>query len=141
MQALGFDDAQPARAGCRFHADWTGVLRANLYSRLATRILVQVAHGPVRHEDDILELAQDTPWERWFGAEQTLRVDTSAIRSPMQSLQYCNLRAKDGIRDRLRDLEGERPSIDTVSDRKNVVSGNNGAVRVDLGGRRIIKKK
>lgn len=114
MQALGFDDAQPARAGCRFHADWTGVLRANLYSRLATRILVQVAHGPVRHEDDILELAQDTPWERWFGAEQTLRVDTSAIRSPMQSLQYCNLRAKDGICDRLRDLEGERPSIDTV---------------------------
>ncbi|MGB3290629.1 MAG: THUMP domain-containing protein, partial [Burkholderiaceae bacterium] len=114
MQALGFDDAQPARAGCRFHADWTGVLRANLYSRLATRILVQVAHGPVRHEDDILELAQDTPWERWFGAEQTLRVDTSAIRSPMQSLQYCNLRAKDGICDRLRDREGERPSIDTV---------------------------
>src|SRR3546814_13121012 len=32
----------------------------------------------------------------------------------MQSLQYCNLRAKDGICDRLRDLEGERPSIDTV---------------------------
>src|SRR3546814_1837385 len=105
MQAFGCDAAQPARACFRFHADCTGVLRANLYSRLATRILVQVAHGPVRHEDDILELAQDTPWERWFGAEQTLRVDTSAIRSTMQSLQYCNLRAKDGICDRLRDLE------------------------------------
>ena len=52
--------------------------------------------------------------ERWFGPEQTLRVDTSAVRSPMQSLQYCNLRAKDGICDRLRDLEGARPSIDTV---------------------------
>src|SRR3546814_4335345 len=32
----------------------------------------------------------------------------------MQSLQYCNLRAKDGICDRLREREGERPSIDTV---------------------------
>lgn len=114
MQALGFADAEPARAGCRFHADWTGILRANLYSRLATRVLVQVAHAPVRHEDDILELARQTPWERWFGAEQTLRVDTSAIRSPMQSLQYCNLRAKDGICDRLREREGERPDIDTV---------------------------
>ncbi|NYT78186.1 class I SAM-dependent RNA methyltransferase [Alcaligenaceae bacterium] len=114
LQALGFDDAQADRAGCRFHADWAGVLRANLYSRLATRILVQVAKAPVRQEDDILELAQNTPWERWFGAEQTLRVDTSAIRSPMQSLQYCNLRAKDGICDRLRDHEGARPSIDTV---------------------------
>ncbi|HUH58723.1 MAG TPA: class I SAM-dependent RNA methyltransferase [Candidimonas sp.] len=114
MQALGFDDAQPGRAGCHFHTDWTGILRANLYSRLATRVLVQVAHGPAYHEDDILDLALRTPWERWFGAEQTLRVDTSAIRSPMQSLQFCNLRAKDGICDRLREREGERPDIDTV---------------------------
>lgn len=114
LQALGFEDAQPGRAGCHFHADWTGMQRANLYSRLATRILLQVAQGAVHHEDDILELARQTPWERWFGAEQTLRVDTSAIRSPMQSLQYCNLRAKDGICDRLRELEGARPDIDTV---------------------------
>jgi len=114
MLALGFDDAEPGRAGCRFHADWIGVQRANLYSRLATRILVQLAHEPVNTENDIFELAYDTPWERWFGSEQTLRVDTSAIRSPMHSLQFCNLRAKDGICDRLTDREGERPSIDTV---------------------------
>lgn len=114
MQALGFTDARPSRSGCHFQADWIGILKANLYSRLATRILVQVAHGPVRTEDDILDLAANTPWERWFGAEQTLRVDTSAIRSPMQSLQYCNLRAKDGICDRLRHKEGARPDIDTV---------------------------
>jgi len=114
MQALGFEDASPARAGCRLRADWTGILRANLYSRLATRVLVEVAHGPAHHEDDILDLALDTPWERWFGPEHTLRVDTSAIRSPMQSLQYCNLRAKDGICDRLREREGARPDIDTV---------------------------
>src|SRR5690606_33424589 len=82
MQALGFTDARPSRSGCHFQADWIGILKANLYSRLATRILVQVAHGPVRTEDDILDLAANTPWERWFGAEQTLRVDTSAIRSP-----------------------------------------------------------
>ncbi|OZI30362.1 DNA methyltransferase [Bordetella genomosp. 10] len=114
LQALGFDDAEPGRAGARFTTDWHGVQRANLYSRLATRVLVQVAHGPVQHEDDLLELAYATPWERWFGAEHTLRVDTSAIKSPMRSLQYCNLRVKDGICDRLMDREGARPDIDTV---------------------------
>src|SRR3546814_10000977 len=88
---------------CHFSADWAGMQRANLYSRLATRILLQVAHAEISHEDDILDLARSVPWERWFGAEQTLRVDTSAIKSPVQSLQYCNLRAKDGICDRLRD--------------------------------------
>lgn len=114
LQALGYDHVRAGRAGCHFESTWTGTMRANLYSRLATRILVQLAKAPVRTEDDILELARSVPWEHWFGPEHTLRVDTSAVRSPMQSLQYCNLRAKDGICDRLRDREGERPSIDTV---------------------------
>lgn len=114
LQALGYEAVRAGRAGCHFQADWAGVLRANLYSRLATRILVQVAQADVRDEDDILALARDTEWERWFGPEHSLRVDTSAIRSPMRSLQYCNLRAKDGICDRLREREGARPDIDTV---------------------------
>src|SRR5690606_25310383 len=99
LDALGYGGLRKDRAGCHFQSDWSGVLKANLYSRLATRILVQVAHAPVQNEDDLLALARDTEWERWFGPEQTLRVDTSAVRSPMQSLQYCNLRTKDGICD------------------------------------------
>ncbi len=143
MQALGYDDAQAGRAGCSFTADWAGVQRANLYSRLATRILVQVAHAEISHEDDILDLARDTPWERWFGAEQTLRVDTSAIKSPVQSLQYCNLRAKDGICDRLRELEGERPSIDTVRPDARVhlfLTGHTATLYLDTSGESLFKR-
>jgi len=114
LQALGFSDVRAARAGCQCTTNWDGVLRANLYSRLATRILVRVAHAPVAREDDIYALAYDTPWEQWFGPTQRLRVDTSAIRSPMRSLHFCNLRVKDGICDRLRDREGARPDIDTI---------------------------
>lgn len=143
MQALGYEDAQAGRAGCSFTADWSGVQRANLYSRLATRILVQVAHAEISHEDDILDLARDTPWERWFGAEQTLRVDTSAIKSPVQSLQYCNLRAKDGICDRLRELEGERPSIDTVRPDARVhlfLTGHTATLYLDTSGESLFKR-
>jgi putative N6-adenine-specific DNA methylase len=143
MQALGFEDAQAGRAGCRFSADWPGIQRANLYSRLATRILVQVAHAPIQSEDDILELARATPWERWFGAEHTLRVDTSAIRCPFQSLQFCNLRAKDGICDRLRDYEGARPSIDTVRPDARVhlfLSADTATLYLDTSGESLFKR-
>lgn len=143
MQALGYEDAKAGRAGCSFTADWSGIQRANLYSRLATRILVQVAHAEISHEDDILDLARDTPWERWFGAEQTLRVDTSAIKSPVQSLQYCNLRAKDGICDRLRELEGERPSIDTVRPDARVhlfLTGHTATLYLDTSGESLFKR-
>ncbi|MBV6305293.1 class I SAM-dependent RNA methyltransferase [Candidimonas humi] len=143
LQALGFDAVAPSRAGCSFEADWAGVQRANLYSRLATRVLVQVSQQPVYHEDDIYELALDTPWEDWFGAEQTLRVDTSAIHSPMKSLQFCNLRAKDGICDRLREREGARPDIDTVRPDARVhlfLTEDTGTLYLDTSGESLFKR-
>ncbi len=143
LNALGYEQVNPTRAGCHFMADWWGVQRANLYSRLATRILVRVGQAPVQREDDVLELAQSIGWERWFGAEHTLRVDTSAVRSPMQSLQYCNLRAKDGICDRLRELEGERPSIDTVRPDARVhlfLSADTATMYLDTSGESLFKR-
>jgi putative N6-adenine-specific DNA methylase len=143
LTALGYDNVEPTRAGCHFEADWWGVQRANLYSRLATRILVRLGQAPVQREDDILELAQSIAWERWFGPEHTLRVDTSAVRSPMQSLQYCNLRAKDGICDRLRELEGARPSIDTVRPDARVhlfLSADTATLYLDTSGESLFKR-
>ncbi|WP_435930822.1 THUMP domain-containing class I SAM-dependent RNA methyltransferase [Bordetella bronchiseptica] len=143
MQALGFEDARAGRAGCAFSTDWAGVQRANLYSRLATRILVQVAQADIGHEDDILELARSVPWERWFGPDETLRVDTSAIKSPVKSLQYCNLRAKDGICDRLREVEGARPDIDTVRPDARVhlfLSGTTATLYLDTSGESLFKR-
>jgi len=143
LQALGYDDVTPGRAGAHFSTDWTGVMRANLYSRLATRILVQVAQADVSREDDILALAAETPWEHWFGPEHRLRVDTSAIRSPMQSLHYCNLRAKDGICDRLRAREGARPDIDTVRPDARVhlfLSSDTATLYLDTSGESLFKR-
>ena len=143
LTALGYENVQPTRAGCHFEADWWGVQRANLYSRLATRILVRLGQASVQREDDILELAQSISWERWFGPEHTLRVDTSAVRSPMQSLQYCNLRAKDGICDRLRELEGARPSIDTVRPDARVhlfLSADTATLYLDTSGESLFKR-
>ncbi|MGE8604171.1 THUMP domain-containing class I SAM-dependent RNA methyltransferase [Bordetella trematum] len=143
MQALGFDDAQAGRAGCAFTSDWSGIQRANLYSRLAARILVQVGQADLRHEDELLDLAYSVPWERWFGPEDTLRVDTSAIKSPVHSLQYCNLRVKDGICDRLRDREGARPSIDTVRPDARVqlfMQGTHATLYLDTSGESLFKR-
>ncbi|MFA5704004.1 MAG: class I SAM-dependent RNA methyltransferase [Advenella sp.] len=143
ISALGFENVEKGRAGCSFSSDWMGIMRANLYSRLATRILVQVSHAPIMTEDDIYELAYDTPWEQWFGAEHTLRVDTSAIKSPMKSLMFCNLKAKDGICDRLRDREGERPSIDTVRPDAKVhlfLSSDSATLYLDTSGESLFKR-
>jgi len=86
---------------------------ANLRSRIASRILLQVAQGRYRDDDDLYRLANRVEWEHWFSNAQTLRIDVSAIRSPLRSLNFATLRFKDGLVDRFRARTGERPSIDT----------------------------
>lgn len=143
LQHLGFKEISAGRSGVYFQCDWLGMMKANLYSRLATRILLQVAQAEVQHEEDIYALALRTPWEHFFGPEHTLRVDTSAIRSPMQSLHFCNLKAKDGIVDRIREKEGARPSIDTVRPDAKVhlfLYRNQATLYLDTSGESLFKR-
>lgn len=143
LSALGFSRVTKGRAGCHFEGNWRDIQEANLRSRLATRILVRLAHRPVKTEADIMALAFDTEWERWMGPEMTLRVDTSAIHSPMKSLQFCNLVTKDGICDRIRSREGARPSIDTVRPDARVhlfLSDTTATLYLDTSGESLFKR-
>jgi putative N6-adenine-specific DNA methylase len=62
----------------------------------------------------LYKLASGLAWEEWFTSKQTLRVDVTAHRSPLKSLNFATLKIKDAIVDRLRDVTGDRPSIDTA---------------------------
>lgn len=113
LTAAGGLEPTPVPGGVHFAGDWRACYAANLHSRLATRILWRVAHGAYAREDDIYRLARETPWSRWFTPARTLRVDVTAVKSPLKSLEFITLRIKDAICDRFRDETGERPSIDT----------------------------
>ena len=91
------------------------VLRLNLHSRLATRVLVELAHGPYRDERDLYELAYGVAWDAWLTPDDTLRVDVSQRGSTLNSLHFATLRVKDAVCDHLRELTGSRPSVDTRS--------------------------
>ena len=97
-----------------FAGDWPVCYALNLHSRIATRVLLRVAAKGYTKEDDIYRLALETAWPQWFLPTQTLRVDITAIKSPLKSLDFVTLRVKDGICDRFRrDCNDVRPSIDT----------------------------
>lgn len=99
--------------GVAVRGTWEMCMQLNLHSRLAQRVLLEVAHAPYEHEQDIYELAFKTPWEKWFTPAETFRIDSTSRRSPLHSLNFALLRVKDGIVDRFRDKTGERPSVDT----------------------------
>jgi putative N6-adenine-specific DNA methylase len=102
------------RGGVALAGDPREVMLLNLESRLAQRVLVEVAAGAYRGEDDLYALARGVEWADWITPRHTLRVDTTAQKSPLRSLNFAALRVKDAVCDRLRDSSGERPNVDTA---------------------------
>ncbi len=87
--------------------------RINLYSRIASRVLLRMANTSYANENDIYDLVLGTKWEDWFGIDHTIRVDVTAVKSPLKSLEFVTLKIKDGVCDRFRDMYNQRPSVNT----------------------------
>jgi len=99
--------------GVAFRTSIEGVLRTNLWSRFASRILLRLLQRPYRHEQDIYKLARGIDWPAWFDVGQTIKVETNGIRAPVKSLEFVSLKVKDAVCDVFRDACGERPSVNT----------------------------
>ena len=143
LRGLGAANVTPT-AGC---ASFAGALAtaygANLHSRLASRILWRVGSGNYRSETDLYELAKAVAWEREFAPEQKLRVDVTAHRSPLRSLQFATLRVKDAVCDRARERGGSRPSIDRVQPDVQVLAHlteQSAQFYIDLSGESLFKR-
>ena len=115
LGGLGARKAEPVPGGVAFEGDMRICYRANLESRLATRVLMRLARSPYRSERDVHEAALAVRWPDWFGDGQSIRVDVKAIRSPLKSLEFATLTIKDAVCDRFRADLGRRPDVDTRS--------------------------
>jgi putative N6-adenine-specific DNA methylase len=58
-------------------------------------------------------MAIEVDWSQWITPQHTLRLDTTATKCPLKSLNFAALRIKDAVCDQLRESTGERPNVDT----------------------------
>jgi len=112
LDALGARDVREEGGGVAFNGTRELGYAVNLHSRIASRVLWQVGRRGYTTEQHLYDATQEVRWQDLMSAQQTLRVDVTASRSPLKSLEFAMLRIKDGIVDRLRTLSGARPSID-----------------------------
>ena len=113
ITGLTGQDLLTGRGGVLLRASWRDALLLNLHSRLAQRVLVQLAHRPYRSENDLYAAASDVAWEIWFTTRQTFKVEVTAQHSPLQSLNFAGLKVKDAVADRFRAKTGVRPDVNT----------------------------
>ena len=143
MRLLPDARVEALRGGVSLDGGIADVMRLNLESRLAQRVLIEVAHGAYRNEDDLYALARGVDWRLWITPRHTLRVDTTAQHSPLRSLNFAALRIKDAVCDALREATGERPSVDTRRPDLQLVlhlGPQDGTLYVDSSGESLFKR-
>ncbi len=131
----------PGGVHCSGHL--TDAYRINLHSRIASRVLMRMAHASYKNENDIYDLTLAQPWEDWFGVDHTIRVDVTAVKSPLRSLEFTTLKIKDAICDRFRDQFDKRPSVNTREPDMRIVGfldSHNFTVYLDTSGEALFKR-
>ncbi len=101
------------RGGVMVDESVENAMRLNLRSRIAQRVLWPMVDGDYRDEHDLYDLGRRINWSEWITPDETIRVDVTAQRSPLQSLNFAALRIKDAVCDVMREMAGARPSVDT----------------------------
>ena len=104
LEQLGAASVQGRDGGVQFQGDWQICYRANLESRIASRILWQVASQPYASEADVYDTTRALPWNEWFSPELTIRVNIAAIKCPLRSLDFVTLKIKDAVCDKFREI-------------------------------------
>jgi len=113
LSGLGAEQLEAVDGGVGFSGGLRVCYRANLESRIASRILWRLGEWRYRGEEDVYRRAAELPWHELFDPRLTIRVNVSAVASPLRSLEFITLRIKDAVCDRFRADTGTRPSVDT----------------------------
>ncbi len=113
LNTLGAQEVRTTDGGVHFTGPFVLSYRVNLHSRIASRVLWRVAIAHYRNEQDIFDTAYALPWNDWFNTSHTIRVNMTAIKCPLKSLDFATLKIKDAVCDKFRALTGDRPSVDT----------------------------
>jgi putative N6-adenine-specific DNA methylase len=143
LRALGAATADAMHGGVMWLGDWAACCRANLESRLATRVLWRVAGGRYRAEVDIYKLAYGVTWAKWFTPDDTIRIYVTAQKSPLKSLDFITLRIKDAVCDHFRTVSGKRPSVDTADPAVRIhafLTADTATLYVDTSGEPLYKR-
>jgi len=111
--------------------------RACLWSRFASRILLQLAQFEAGDPETLYEEAARIDWSEHFSGKTTFAVYCTLVKAELTHSHYASLKIKDAIVDQFRKRTGKRPDIDVRKPgiRINLhVEGTAATLALDLSG-------
>ena len=143
LEQLGVTDTKIHTGGVAFSGDLENAYKVCLWSRVASRILLQLKEFTIESDDDLYSAIISIDWSQHFSEDNTLAIDCFSSHSIVNNSHFATLRVKDAIVDQFVQNTEQRPSIDRESPdiRINVyLSDKQCLVYLDLSGDALHKR-
>lgn len=112
LRTLGLEGVRESGAGVAFTGDLVSGYRACLWSRLASRILCELAEFPAADADALYRGVRALDWSALHQPGASVAVQVTGTTKALVNSHFTALKVKDAVVDALRDARGARPSID-----------------------------
>ena len=119
VRELGFIPEAVTRTGLEVSASLEQCMDLNLHLRTASHVLYEIKSFYLRNADDIYRRFKAIPWEDYLDVDGYFSVNSVAENESVTTPLIVNVKVKDAIVDRFRDLKGRRP--DSGSDFSGLV--------------------
>jgi 23S rRNA (guanine2445-N2)-methyltransferase / 23S rRNA (guanine2069-N7)-methyltransferase len=111
LEACGALQPRERSTGVAFVGTLESAYRACLWSRIANRVFLEVAHFEARDADEFHAAVRRIDWAAHLGPATTLACDFSGRHPAITHTHFGALKLKDGIVDALRLATGTRPDV------------------------------
>ncbi len=125
------------RGGVHFEGQLGDAARVCLWSRVAARVLLEVACFEARDGGALYDGVRTVDWTEWMTPQTTLAVRATCRSGRLTHSQFIAQKTKDAIVDTLRDRVGARPSVDRDDPDVSVaihIARDRATVYLDVGG-------
>ena len=143
IKALGITNIKESFSGVSFEGGLKDAYKVCLWSRLASRVLMQLKEFEAADDEQLYKQVQTIDWSEYLKVDGTLAVNCHLINSGMTNSQYAALKVKDAIVDQFMDKYDERPSVDRDMPDVRVnlfINKDNAILSLDLAGDALHKR-
>ena len=143
LRGMGLRQVRPLKGRVAFAGPPADAERACLWSRLASRIFVVLGRFACTDAEDLYEATRSIAWERILRAGATIAVTARGTNDELRNSHFAALRVKDALCDRMLEVEGRRPNVDTDDPDARIsltLRGNRASIQLDLSGDPLFKR-
>lgn len=115
LKDLGLNVTGKYSGGVFFESNWEGCYKANLHSRLASRVLKPVLDFTAYQPEELYSQILRHDFTKYIKPNQTISIDASISDSKMRDQRFIAMKVKDAIVDQFRDKFGVRPDVDNLN--------------------------